>query len=145
MKYLSRFIILLSLLTLFPVVHADFFEESVLGTSVEATLIDQIVLKEYTFRSAAENTRYTNTLKFVAGVKDEAKRRFQDGTIPFYRQYDIIHDLDALVYSMNEYFFFKRQYERTNIAAYKEFAIGYLSDARWDYIRLKDTLKQSAK
>ena len=135
--------ILILLATLSPLVHADFFEDSVLGTTVEDSLIDQINLTYYTFRSSAENTRFANTVRFVTEIKNETKRRSQDGTISLYRHYDIIHNLDALVHTMNQYFTFQKRYEQTRRSVYRDTALEYLNESRSDYERLRGTLMRS--
>lgn len=137
--------ILLSFFVTSPLVHADFFEDAVLGTEAEDVLIDQINLTYYTFRSSAENTRLANTARFVTSIKEETKRRSRDGAISLYRRYDIIHDLDALVHSMNQYFTFRARYEQTRRAVYQDAATEYLAESRADYERLRGTLGRSGE
>ncbi|MDP2103315.1 MAG: hypothetical protein Q8K26_00145 [Candidatus Gracilibacteria bacterium] len=137
--------ILILLATFSPLVHADFFEDAVLGTAAEDSLIEQISLTHYTFRSPAENARFANTTRFVTEIKNETKRRSQDGTISLYRRYDIIHDLDALVHSMNQYFTFQKHYEQTRRAVYRDAALEYLNESRSDYERLRGTLGRSGE
>lgn len=137
--------ILLSFFVISPLVHADFFEDAVLGTEAEDVLLDQINLTYYTFRSPAENTRLANTARFVTSIKEETKRRSRDGIISLYRRYDIIHDLDALVHSMNQYFIFQKQYEQTYRTVYKNTALEYLAESRADYERLRGTLGRSGE
>lgn len=137
-------VILIFIATLSPLAHADFFEDAVLGTEAEDVLIDQINLTYRTFRDPTTNARFAATVRFVTSIKEETKRRSREGIISLYRRYDIIHDLDALVYSMNQYFAFQKRYEQTRWAAYREAALEYLGTSRSDYERLRGTLGRSS-
>ncbi|MDD5376782.1 MAG: hypothetical protein PHH16_01565 [Candidatus Gracilibacteria bacterium] len=124
-------------------VSADFFNEQILGSDPETAMVEDIALNNITLKDSKEITRYNNTTYFIAGIKAEAVKRFNDGTISYYRQHDIITSLDSFVYTMNQYFSYEKRYEQTGNDAYKERARSYLEDSRGDYARLRAALKKS--
>ena len=136
--------LLLVLFSGFSVAHADFFETSVLDNyGIETDLINQINLGKYTLHNTQDATRYNNSIKFIDGVKSEAITRFKDGKIPYYRQYDIIHDLSALAHILDEHFMFRKQFEQTGRSDYAEQAGEYLQQSRQAYEHLQWSLQRS--
>ncbi len=113
-----------------PSVYADFFSEEILDANPEVVMIQDIQLNSITFVDSKEMKRYNNTVYFVSSIKTEAMKRFQDGTIPLYRRYDIITTLDSFVYTMNQYFLYQKKYEQTQKSVFKESARSYLEDSR---------------
>ena len=107
-------------------------------------MIQEIGLNRMTFRDSRETRRYNNTVFFITSIKNEAVTRFEEGSIPLYRRYDIITQLESFTYTMNQYFFYQKRYEDTRKNVYKESARSYLEDSRGDYARLKASLKNSA-
>ncbi len=128
-KYvLSCMVIILCLFT--HIVHADYFEEEIVGADPETGMLQDIELHAIRFSSSKEVTRYNNTLSFINSIKTEAVKRFEDGSIPLYRRYDIITSLESFTYTMNQYFFYQSRYESTKKNVYKESARNYLEDSK---------------
>ncbi|OIP53629.1 hypothetical protein AUK10_02200 [Candidatus Gracilibacteria bacterium CG2_30_37_12] len=142
MKSFLSFFILTFLGFSYTSISADFFDQQIMMNDPEITLIQEITLNYVSFNNYQENIRYNNTSYFLTSIKNEAIARFQDGTIPYYRRYDIITHLESFIYDMNQSFLYQKRYEQTGKAIYKENAQGYLSDAKGAYSRLKDTLSK---
>ena len=130
MKQLSSLIILISLLFSNTVTHADFFSEEIAGADPQVGVLQEIHLDSVSIKDSREIKRYNNTAYFIESIKTEAVARFEDGTIPLYRQYDIITNLDSFVYIMNQYFIYEQRYEKTRNNIYKESARSYLEDSK---------------
>lgn len=111
-------------------VSADFFSEQIVGADPETAMIQDIVLNPVTLKDSKEMTRYKNAEYFITSIKNEAVRRFDDGSIPLYRRYDIITSLDSFVYTMNQYFLYQKRYEQTKKNVYKETARTYLGESK---------------
>lgn len=129
MKYFLSCIALLCVATS----HAfasDYFEEDILGADPETAILQEITIKPMTLKDYAEMKRYNSTAIFVESIKMEATRRFQDGSIPLYRRYDIITNLDSFVYTMNQYFMNQKRYEQTKKTTFRDSARSYLQDSR---------------
>ena len=143
--FMKRFLawFLLFLITSSQVSASDYFKDDILGSEPETALLEEITLKPITLRGSAEVKRYKSTAILVSSIKTEAVKRFQDGTIPLYRRYDIVTSLDSFVYTMNQYFFYQQRYEQTKKASFRDSARSYLQDSRWAYDRLKASLKRS--
>lgn len=140
---------LFSLLFFIPVLfsttftYADFFEEQIVRADPETAIIQDIALNNISLSESKEMNRYKNTSYFITSIKNESINRFNGGTIPLYRRYDIITSLDSFVYTMNQYFLYQKRYEQTGKILYKEGARSYLEDSKWAYSRLKAALKKS--
>lgn len=106
-------------------------------------MIQAIKLNVVNLKDAKEMARYRSTAYFVTTIRNEAVKRFEDGTIPVYRRYDIITTLDSFVYTMNQHFAYQRMYEQTKKSIYKESARTYMDDAKWAYERLRFALRNS--
>lgn len=144
MKRLSSLIVLVSIAFAIPV-HADYFSEEISGADPEVGMIREIAINPVTFKDGKEQARFEKTRTFVSAIQNEAVIRFEDGTIPLYRQYDIITSLDGFAYTMNQYFLYQKRYEQTRKAVYKESARSYLEDSKGAYARLKFSLKNSTR
>lgn len=120
-KIISLYILVLSL-GYSAISYADFFESNVLTLDAEIAQIEAINIKTVSFSNNRENWRLESAKRFLDGVKAETLARIEDGSIPFYRQYDIIQSLSSLAYNMNQYFFYQKLSERTGKAIYKETA-----------------------
>lgn len=143
MKHFLSFLLLVSLAFFSTPASADYFEEQILDSDPETSIIEDITLQSISLKEAKEMKRYTSTRSFINSIKTEAVKRFNDGTIPLYRRYDIITSLDSFVYTMNQYFLYQSRYEQTKNTLYKNTARSYLDDSRWAYSRLRASLKKS--
>lgn len=130
MKSLFSFLVFISVSLSSTFAHADFFDQQIMMNDPEITMIQDINLNYVFFNNYQENIRYNNTSYFLTSIRNEAISRFQDGTIPYYRQYDIITHLESFISTMNQYFLYQKRFEQTGKIIYKENAQGYLSDAK---------------
>ncbi|MDD2916944.1 MAG: hypothetical protein PHH70_03835 [Candidatus Gracilibacteria bacterium] len=142
MKYLFSCICFLCV-AVSQVSAGDYFEENILESEPEMTMLQDIALNPVTFSDYTETKRYRNTSAFLFAIKTEAGKQFHNGSIPLYRRYDIITNLDSFVYTMNQYFFYQKKYEQTKKSVFKDSARSYLQDSRGTYDRLKASLKNS--
>lgn len=142
---MKRFLALLALFFVASsqVFASDYFEDDILGSDPETTILQGITLKPVALKDSVESKRYNSTAIFIFNIKTEAVKRFQDGTIPLYRRYDIVTSLDSFVYTMNQYFMYEQKYEQTKKVSFRDSARSYLQDSRWAYDRLKASLKKS--
>lgn len=130
MKYFFSLFITTLIILSTPLASADFFEDQIIGADTEVTMIQAIKLNVVNLKDAKEMARYRSTAYFVTTIRNEAVKRFEDGTIPVYRRYDIITTLDSFVYTMNQHFAYQRMYEQTKKSIYKESARTYMDDAK---------------
>lgn len=128
MKSIFSFLIFLLLST--SITHADFFAEEIAGADPEVSMVQDIALSPLVLKDTKEMKRYNSTAFFINSIKTEAVKRFQDGTIPLYRRYDIVTSLNTFTYTMNQYFLYQKIYEQTKKNAYKESARSYLEDSK---------------
>ena len=143
--FMKRFLALFALffLTSSQVFASDYFEEDIVWADPETAILQEITLNPVVLKDATESKRYNSTAIFVYNIKTEGAKRFQDGSIPLYRRYDIIKSLDSFVYTMNQYFLYQKRYEQTRKTSMRDSAKSYLQDSRWAYDRLKSSLKKS--
>lgn len=130
MKRLFSLLFFISILFSTTLTYADFFEEQIVGADPETAMIQDITLNNISLSESKEINRYKNTSYFITSIKNEAINRFNGGTIPLYRRYDIITSLDSFVYTMNQYFLYQKRYELTGKILYKEGARSYLEDSK---------------
>lgn len=130
MKRFFSLLILISITLSTPLASADFFSEQIDGADTEVTMIQAIQLNNVSLRDSKEMSRYRSTTHLVTGIKDEAVKRFGDGTIPVYRRYDIITSLDSFVYAMNQHFAYQKMYEQKKKSIYQESARTYMDEAK---------------
>jgi hypothetical protein len=110
--------------------YADYFTEQITDADPETLIIQDIALNIVALKDIKEMNRYKNTEYFITSIKSEAIKRFDDGSIPLYRRYDIITNLDSFVYIMNQYFLYQKRYEQTKKNVYKDSARMYLEESK---------------
>lgn len=119
----------------------DFFTKNVIWNNVELDKINAIKLNSYTFRYSSNTAKYNEAKRFVEELKNEAKNRYIQKKISREKIYDIINDLDYLVYNLNKQFDYTLQYDRTWNVDYKNIANEYATIVKTNYDKLKFTIK----
>ena len=130
MKKILSFFLLCIFIWSSPLASADFFSEEIVGADPETAMIQEITLSTVNLKDNKEIKRYNSTVYFLRTIKTEAVKRFNDGSIPLYRRYDIITTLDSFVYTMNQYFLYEQRYEQSKKNVFKESARSYLEDSK---------------
>lgn len=146
-KYLSILAISLGLLSVSETALAAgpfFLDRIVQNQSIEDRFA-KIRITASALKNPDTNGKLTQTRLFLAQVKKEALRRYENGLMTRYETEDVAHELEYLAYSMNEYFRNMRSYERTKNRAYLNLADQNLDDAAASYDRLSDITWQSVR
>lgn len=135
-RFIAGILAILAFVSTSPV-HADFFLDRIVRNSPEKARMEDLSIKKYSFKNAANAASYRDSLYFVSKVKNETIRRYEDGRISSYRFSDTTNELENLTYSLNQYFANLSDFERTGNHFYRELAMRNLSNAQTTYVRLK--------
>lgn len=130
MKRLYSLLLLVSVALSTPLASADFFDEQIVGADTEVALIQDIRINNVSLRDKKEVKRHDSVAYFVTSIKEEAVKRFNDGTIPVYRRYDIITSLKSFTDTMNQYFMYRKMYEQTKRPEYAQSARDSLEETK---------------
>ena len=118
----------------------DFFKTNVIRNSIESDKLDEIVLKNPALKNTENIQRLRDSQKFVNGLKEELLTRYSDGRVSYDKFYEILNDLDYLVYHLNGYYENLRLYENTKSKFYKDLATESFTKTRTFYEKLKFSL-----
>lgn len=119
---------------------SDFFKDNVLWNDVEFDKLDAIKINSYSFKSATYNSKYSDALKFISGIKSLTKSKYSEWKIDYYEIYDIINDLDYLAENLNNQFLYYKKFETTWNSMYKDLSLESATLVRTNYNKLKFTL-----
>lgn len=118
----------------------DFFKDNVVSNDKEFSMLDEISLWNYKFKSATYNSKYSDAQLFIKEIKSITKEKYLMWEITYNEIYDIINDLDFLVDNLNNQFKYYKKYESTWNSMYKDLATESGTQVRTNYNKLKFTL-----
>jgi hypothetical protein len=104
--------------------------------------LDNIKIKQIYFKSYAYNKKFQDSKAFIEEFKNTVKIRYENGLLDYYTLYDVITDLDYLVYNLNNYYYNLKKYENTNLEVWYDLSQENLSNVRLFWNQLKYTINK---
>lgn len=121
----------------------DYFENNIDNKEVELAKIDAISLDKFTFKYEVHRIKYENSVQFIESLKSSLKERYLDWRVTYYRLYELLNDMENLVFKMNEEFKNRKSYDTTWNTFYKDLYLENEADVKSKYENLKFAIKRS--